>query len=125
MRIFFRKDIMRLSVDGVGRLVKDPIITDSQDGKTKIAKFTIACNFTKDESCFYYCISYGQTAEFVAKYFKKGKPIHISGEWGQYTSDKDSKKHSYVEVRKVDFVPSDSTSKKEVPDSEDDDDVPF
>ena len=127
MRIFFRKETMRLTVSGVGRLVKEPVLEKTANDKS-ICKFTVASDNGKEDSCFYWCIAYGKTAEFVAKYFAKGKPIHISGEWGQYESDKDKKRHSYVEIRAVDFVPSEGRKAQEIKDAAkggDDDDIPF
>ena len=126
MRIFFRKETMRLNVSGVGRLCKEPVLEKTANDKT-ICKFTVACDNGKEDSCFYYCIAYGKTAEFVVKYFAKGKPIHIIGEWGQYESDKDKKKHSYVDVRAVDFVPGEARRAQEAKQAaaSGDDDVPF
>ncbi len=121
---------MRFTVSGVGRLTKNPQLEKTANDSNCV-KFTVACDNGKDDSVFYWCIAYGKTAEFVAKFFSKGKPIHVSGEWGQYTSEKDNKKHSYIDVLRVDFVPSEpkkSDSAKqafESSNSEDDDDLPF
>lgn len=116
---------MRFIASGVGRLVKDPIL-EKTASNNDVCKFTVACDNGKEGSCFYWCIAYGKTAEFIVKFFGKGKPIHVSGEIGQYKSDKDGMKHTYIDVRSAAFVPSEVSKAKEAKDSLDsEDDVPF
>lgn len=116
---------MRFSASGVGRLTKDPVLEKTSNDNS-VCKFTVACDNGKEESCFYWCIAYGKTAEFIAKFFGKGKPVHIMGEIGQYKSDKDGKKHTFIDVRAAGFVPSEATKAQSAKAAlEEDDDVPF
>lgn len=62
----------------VGRFTKDPDVRYT-DGGTSISRFTIAVDrrFKKEgeqqTADFISCVSFGKTAEFVEKYFKKDK----------------------------------------------------
>lgn len=64
----------------MGRLTKDPELKYSQDGKGW-CKFTIAVNreFDRDNADFINCVAFSKTAENIAKYFSKGKPILLQG----------------------------------------------
>ena len=68
----------------MGRLVADPEFTQTQSGKS-VCKFRIAVDraFQKDsqekQSDFFQLVSFGKTAEFVSKFFIKGKPILVEG----------------------------------------------
>lgn len=67
-----------------GRLTRDPEFK-STSNQTPIANFTIAVDRKfkdKDgnkQTDFIPCIAWRSTAEFIAKYFKKGNKIGISG----------------------------------------------
>ena len=78
----------------MGRLVRDPDVRYSQDGKA-VAKFTLAVSraYKKDESDFINCTAFGKSAEFVEKYLNKGTKIALDGRWqtGSYTN-KDGQK---------------------------------
>lgn len=96
-----------------GRLTKDPEIRYT-DGGTSIARFTVAVDrrFKKEgeESAdFIGCIAFGKTAEFVEKYFFKGKKIGLTGriQTGSYTN-KDGQKVYTTDViaEAVEFVES-------------------
>jgi len=82
---------------GMGRLVRDPEVRYSQDGKG-VAKFTIACDrrFKKGNepsADFISCVAFGKVAEFIEKYVKKGTKVVVEGRWqtGSY-EDKEGKK---------------------------------
>lgn len=68
----------------MGRLVADPEFSRTQSGKS-VCKFRIAVDraFQKDnqkkQSDFFQIVSFGKTAEFVNKFFIKGKPILVEG----------------------------------------------
>lgn len=69
----------------MGRLVRDPELRRTQSG-TPVASFTIACDrdFSgKDggekECDFVDCVAWRNTAEFVSKYFSKGRMAVVSG----------------------------------------------
>ena len=78
----------------MGRLTRDPEVRYSQgDNATAIAKFALAVNRkTKRENetsaDYINCISFGRSAEFAEKYFRKGTKIVILGriQTGSYTN---------------------------------------
>mgnify|MGYP004454531631 FL=1 len=76
----------------LGNLTRDPDSRQTQSG-TVICRFTIAVNRSytsqdgtlRDEACFIDIECFGRTAENVAKYFGKGKPILVEGRLRQDT----------------------------------------
>lgn len=68
-----------------GRLTRDPEIRYSQSAEpVAVTRFSVAVNrrFKKDgepDADFINCVSFGKTAEFISKYFTKGKMIGIVG----------------------------------------------
>lgn len=67
----------------MGRLTKDPELRQTTNG-ANVAGFTVACERDfgekdKRETDFIDCVAWRQTAEFVAKYFKKGSMIVVNG----------------------------------------------
>lgn len=123
---------MKFSVRGCGRLTGAPESKTTQSG-TNVCSFSVAVNGSnKEDVQFIRCRAFGKTAEFVAKYFTKGKPVEISGYWAQYTAqgkDGTSKTYDYIEVSNASFVPSDPTKKTAAAQPEtdgiEDDDIPF
>lgn len=68
-----------------GRLTSDPELRQSQNG-TAVCRFTIAVNrkFKNQqtgeyEADFISCAAFKQTAEFISRYFNKGKMIILNG----------------------------------------------
>ena len=67
-----------------GNLTKGPELKQTNNGTT-VCTFTVACNRKfKDANGnratdFLNCVAWRQTAEFVAKYFSKGKAILVEG----------------------------------------------
>lgn len=68
-----------------GRLTADPELRQSQNG-TSVCRFTIACDRRyankqtgEREADFISCIAFKNTAEFVSRYFTKGKMITVDG----------------------------------------------
>lgn len=91
-----------------GRLTKDPELKQTQTG----AYFLPLCvavdrgdkNRTTD---FIDCLAWNKTAEFIAKYFKKGKPIEITGKLTTRTYEKNDGtkvKATEVLINEVGFV---------------------
>jgi|8_EtaG_2_1085327.scaffolds.fasta_scaffold37165_2 single-strand DNA-binding protein len=64
-----------------GNLTRDPELETKND--KSICKFSIANNDHKGEASFLDCVAFGQTAEFVSKYFVKGKSIIIEARYKQ------------------------------------------
>lgn len=74
----------------IGRLTKDPATNEA----LTMARYTLAVDrkFKKEgqpDADFISCLALGKTAEFVAKYLKKGTKIAIEGEirTGSYEKD--------------------------------------
>lgn len=67
-----------------GRLTSDPELRQSQNG-TAVCRFTVAVNRKfknpqgEYEADFISCTAFKQTAEFVSRYFGKGKMIILNG----------------------------------------------
>ena len=109
------------SVVLIGRLARDPEVRYTQD-QMAIARFTVAVDRRmsrqgggQDEQTadFPGCVAFGKTAEFIEKYFSKGKLIGIQGHirTGSYTN-KDGQKVYTTDVvcDNVEFVGSKSES---------------
>ena len=70
----------------MGNFTRDPELRQTQSG-TSVCRFSIAVNrsynsqdgSTRDETCFVEVDSFGRTAENIAKFFSKGRPILIEG----------------------------------------------
>ena len=68
----------------IGRLTADPELRQTQSGIAS-CRFTVAVNrkFKNDngeyEADFITCVAWRQTAEFVSRYFSKGKMIAVEG----------------------------------------------
>lgn len=68
----------------MGRLVKDPELKTIGSG-TSVASFTIACDREysgKDgerQTDFFDCTAWRGTADFISKYFAKGRMIAVTG----------------------------------------------
>lgn len=88
----------------MGRLTADPELRTTTGGRS-VTSFTLACdrNFAKQgaerETDFIDIVSWGPTAEFVSKYFRKGQLVAVSGriqtrKW----KDRDDKNRVSVEI---------------------------
>ena len=88
----------------MGRMVKDPELRRTNSG-TAVTSFTIACDrdFKSDsgerEVDFFDCVAWRNTAEFVSKYFTKGRMAVVAGrlqtrEW----TDKNGNKRTATEI---------------------------
>ena len=88
----------------MGNLVANPELRTTTTG-VKVCGFRIAC--TRDvaakgaekETDFFDCVAWRATAEFVSKYFTKGKPILIDGSLRTRNwEDKDGNKRRSYEI---------------------------
>lgn len=101
------------SVQLIGRFTRDPEIKYS-DGGSSIARFSLAVDrrFKQeggDTADFINCIAFGKTAEFIEKYFSKGKKIALNGriQTGSYTNKENVKVYTTdVVAENVEFVES-------------------
>ena len=103
------------------RLTRDPEVRYSQgDNATAIAKFALAVNRkTKRENetsaDYINCISFGRSAEFAEKYFRKGTKIVILGriQTGSYTNRDGQKVYTTdIVIEEQDFAESKSASQQ-------------
>ena len=101
----------------VGRLTRDPEVRYT-DGGLSIARFGIAVDrrFKKEgqpAADFPGIVAFGKTAEFIEKYFNKGKKIGIVGrlQTGSYTNNDGVKIYTTdVVAEEVEFVESQNAS---------------
>lgn len=84
----------------VGRFTATPELRTTTSNLS-VTSFTLAVqkSFNKDQTDFINCVAWKQNAEFICKYFEKGKPILIEG-FLQVRSyeDKDGVKRYVTEV---------------------------
>lgn len=89
----------------MGRLTKDPEVRYTQTSNVMVTSFTLAVNRRfvaqgqERQADFLPIVAWNKTAEFVAKYFKKGQQVGVIGrvETRNY-DDKDGKKVYVTEV---------------------------
>lgn len=119
-----------------GRLTADPEMRKTPNDVT-VCNFTVAINrrFDKEKTDFILCEAWKQTAEFIAKYFTKGKEIALCGELhiDKYDKDGETRYITKINVDEVEFCGSknDSVEVKsaeitaDFTEIDDDDDLPF
>lgn len=88
----------------MGRMVRDPELRRTGSG-TAVASFAIACDrdYKSDsggrEVDFFDCVAWRSTAEYVSKYFTKGRMAVVSGRLQTRTwTDKDGNKRKATEI---------------------------
>lgn len=88
----------------MGRLVRDPELRRTQSGNA-VTSFTLAVDrdFKADggerEADFINCVAWRNTAEFVSKYFSKGRMAVVTGRLqNRNWTDKDGNKRTSSEV---------------------------
>ena len=102
------------SVALVGRLARDPEVRYSAGTQMAIAKFTVAVDRQRGSrdgeptADFIPVTCFGKSAEFVEKYFTKGKLIGVTGRIQTGSYEKDGKKVYTTDViaDRVEFVGS-------------------
>ena len=98
------------SVQLTGRLTHDPEIVYGINGST-VAKFSLAVNRRykqegQPDADFIRCVAFGKTAEFIEKYFTKGRKMDLTGriQTGSYTNQDGNKVYTTdVIVENVEF----------------------
>ncbi len=103
-----------------GRLTRDPEMRYSQSAEPiAVTRFSVAVNrrFKRDgepDADFISCVSFGKTAEFIGKYFSKGKMIGIVGSLrtSSWTDNTNGQKRfsTDVQVEEAEFLESKSSS---------------
>lgn len=88
----------------MGRMVRNPELRRTNSGAA-VASFTIACDrdFKSDggerEADFIECVAWRNTAEFVSKYFSKGRMAVVSGRLQTRNwTDKEGNKRKATEI---------------------------
>lgn len=109
----------------LGRLTKDPEIRYTQTNNTAVASFSLAVNrrFGKEgeerQADFINIVSWGKTAQFCEKYFKKGMQIALVGRIQTRTyDDTEGKKHYVTEVVAEEVYFADSKKESQEPQSD-------
>ena len=108
----------------MGRFVRDPEIRTTTSGKS-VCSFSLAVerDFQRSEektADYFDCVAWGNTAEFVGKYFHKGRMIALQGRLQARTyKDREGNNRKAVEViaDKVSFTgeKAESTASREAP----------
>ena len=82
-----------------GRLTSTPELKQTPNG-VAVAKFTVAVNrrFDREKTDFINCEAWRNTAEFISKFFCKGKEIAVVGELHIDKSEKDGKTNYFTNV---------------------------
>ena len=104
-----------------GRISRDPEIRTTQSG-TQYARLSIAVDrVTKAgeerKADFIPCLAWGKTAEFLGKYFTKGKEILAEGriQTGKYTTESGENRYTTdVVIDRVEFCGSKGGEKQAV-----------
>ena len=125
------------SIQLVGRLTKDPELTQGQNAT--YCRFCVAVprGYGKDKvTDFFNCTAFGKVAEAVSEYIKKGEQIAVQGRMEFTTKDKIT--YANVSVTNVTFIstkvngnadteekPRQQKAKAPEPPADDDDDWGF
>lgn len=98
-----------------GRLTRDPEVRyTSGDNPMAVTKISVAVNrrYSKDKeqtADFINCVAFGKTAEFISKYFDKGKAIGLTGSLrsNSWTDENGQKRYSTeVSIEETEFIES-------------------
>ena len=127
-------------IDLMGRIVETPTIKTTLSGKS-VTSFTVAIRRDyggqQAETDFIPVVAWNNTAEFVCKYFEKGKMIAVSGslQTTKYEDRQGNKRTAYeVVARDVYFCGDKSENKadtkpiskpEEIEEIDDSEDLPF
>lgn len=122
-----------------GRLIADPEVKKVGANQTTVCEFCVATDrrFEKDKTDFINCQAWGNTGEFIGKYFGKGKEIALVGELhiDKYEKDGENRYLTRVKVDNVEFCGSKNdnaepksetkTAPADFEEIDDDEDLPF
>lgn len=67
------------SVNIIGRLTKDPVVSNVGSKNTLMARYTLAVDRDQENSDFINCLCFSKIAEFAEKYLEKGMKIGVHG----------------------------------------------
>lgn len=101
-----------------GRMVRDPESRTTNNGGS-MTTFTVAVDRRgkKDADTnadYVRCVAFGKTADSIATWFVKAKPIMVIGQYhtDQYEKDGEKRTRTEVLVDRFEFVPTDTTERK-------------
>lgn len=105
----------------MGRLTKDVEIKYTSGTNTQVSLFTLAVNRRyveqgkERETDFFNLTSFGKTAEFIGKYFKKGQQVLVEGRIQNRTYENDGQKRYITDfiVEQCYFADSNKNTKDE------------
>ena len=81
-----------------GRITADIELKQTQNG-TAVCSFSLAISRGKEETDFIDCVAWKQTAEFLAKFFKRGSSLLVEGSLRKRAwTDKNGEKRYATEV---------------------------
>lgn len=89
-----------MNIAGItGNLVADPELKTTQSGQS-VCSFAVAVKrpHTKDKTDFIDCVAWKEKAEFICKYFSKGKKIEISGYISTRIYENEGSKRKVTEI---------------------------
>ena len=107
----------------MGRITNDLEIKQTQSG-IAVLSFTVAVNKTygkqgeEKQADFIDCVAWRNTAEFISKYFSKGKMIAITGELRtRVYEDKNGSKHKVTElyINNAEFTGEKAAAPQQIP----------
>lgn len=116
----------------IGRLVADPELRATPNG-VNVASFRVAVNRPRDKekSDFFNVVAWRQNAEFISRYFSKGKLIGIEGslQTRDYTDKEGNKRTAFeIQAERAFFIESKGgtpSGSSEFTAVDSDDDLPF
>ena len=89
-----------------GRLVADPELKTTQNGKT-VCTFRVAASKKigqTEQKIFLPCVMWGERGQTIARYFRKGSPILVLGElWQREYTDQSGAQRTVYELNCIDF----------------------
>ena len=94
----------------MGRLTKDPEVRYTSGNNTQVTTFSLAVNRRfvaqggERQTDFFNLTAFGKTAEFCAKYFKKGQQVLVEGRIQNRTWDDPNGQKRYA----TDFIVEDT-----------------
>lgn len=116
----------------IGRLVADPELRATPNG-VNVASFRVAVNRPRDKekSDFFNVVAWRQNAEFITRYFSKGKLIGIEGslQTRDYTDKEGNRRTAFeIQAERAFFTESKGgtpSGSNEFAAVDSDDDIPF
>ena len=65
-----------------GNLTRDPEMRTTPGGK-EVCNFCVAVGVSKNDTLFQNCVAWEKKANDIVKYFSKGRPIFVTGNYGK------------------------------------------